>query len=56
LLDFPSQVAAALGVSQARISQIEHGDLDAMELDTLRATLRRSADMSRSRSASANMP
>jgi predicted XRE-type DNA-binding protein len=32
-----AEVAAALGVSQSRISQIEKGDLEAMELETLRA-------------------
>lgn len=32
-----AEVAAALGVSQSRISQIEHGDVEAMELETLRA-------------------
>jgi transcriptional regulator with XRE-family HTH domain len=32
-----AEVAAALGVSQSRISQIENGDLEAMELETLRA-------------------
>jgi DNA-binding XRE family transcriptional regulator len=32
-----SDVAAALHVSQSRISQIENGDLDSMELETLRA-------------------
>ncbi|MFC6013727.1 helix-turn-helix domain-containing protein [Nocardia lasii] len=32
-----AELATALGVSQARISQIENGDLAAMELDTLRA-------------------
>ncbi|MET9516818.1 helix-turn-helix transcriptional regulator [Streptomyces sp. NPDC002994] len=31
------EVAAVLGVSQSRISQIENGDIDAMELETLRA-------------------
>ncbi|MEU8383401.1 helix-turn-helix domain-containing protein [Streptosporangium sp. NPDC048865] len=31
------EVAAALGISQSRVSQIENGDLDAMELETLRA-------------------
>jgi transcriptional regulator with XRE-family HTH domain len=30
-------VAAALGVSPSRISQIENGDIEAMELETLRA-------------------
>ncbi|MFD4428332.1 helix-turn-helix domain-containing protein [Nocardia sp. NPDC058497] len=35
-----AELAAALGVSQARISQIENGDLAAMELDTLRAYAR----------------
>src|SRR5690606_1408750 len=29
-----AEVAAALGVSQSRVSQIENGDLSAMELDT----------------------
>lgn len=32
-----SEVAATLGISQARISQIENGDLDSMELETIRA-------------------
>jgi transcriptional regulator with XRE-family HTH domain len=32
-----AEVAAALGVSQSRISQIENGDVEAMELETLRA-------------------
>lgn len=32
-----AEVAAALGISQSRVSQIENGDLDAMELETLRA-------------------
>ncbi|MER6946916.1 helix-turn-helix transcriptional regulator [Nonomuraea sp. NPDC000554] len=32
-----AEIAATLGVSQSRISQIENGDLDAMELETLRA-------------------
>ena len=32
-----AEVAAALGVSQSRISQIERGDVEAMELETLRA-------------------
>jgi DNA-directed RNA polymerase specialized sigma subunit len=32
-----AEVAAVLGVSQSRVSQIENGDLDAMELETLRA-------------------
>jgi DNA-binding XRE family transcriptional regulator len=32
-----SEVAAALGISQARVSQIENGDLDTMELETIRA-------------------
>ncbi|MET8774484.1 helix-turn-helix transcriptional regulator [Nocardia sp. NPDC050713] len=32
-----AEVATALGVSQSRVSQIENGDLAAMELDTLRA-------------------
>ncbi|MGC0423189.1 helix-turn-helix domain-containing protein [Embleya sp. AB8] len=32
-----TEVAAVLGVSQARVSQIETGDLDAMELETLRS-------------------
>jgi DNA-binding XRE family transcriptional regulator len=32
-----AEVAAALGVSQSRISQIENGDIEAMELETLRA-------------------
>ena len=32
-----SEVAGLLGVSQSRVSQIENGDLAAMELDTLRA-------------------
>ncbi|AQZ66647.1 Transcriptional regulator, XRE family [[Actinomadura] parvosata subsp. kistnae] len=32
-----SEVAAALGISQARVSQIENGDLDSMELETIRA-------------------
>lgn len=31
------EVAAALGISQARVSQIENGDLDSMELETIRA-------------------
>jgi transcriptional regulator with XRE-family HTH domain len=35
-----ADVASALGVSQARISHIENGDLAAMELDTLRAYAR----------------
>jgi DNA-binding XRE family transcriptional regulator len=32
-----AEVAKILGVSQSRISQIENGDLKAMELETLRA-------------------
>ncbi|GCE00409.1 helix-turn-helix domain-containing protein [Embleya hyalina] len=32
-----AEVAAILGVSQARVSQIETGDLEAMELETLRS-------------------
>ncbi|WP_131735955.1 helix-turn-helix domain-containing protein [Actinomadura roseirufa] len=32
-----AEVAQILGVSQSRISQIENGDLEAMELETLRA-------------------
>ncbi|MFG1703389.1 helix-turn-helix domain-containing protein [Nonomuraea sp. M3C6] len=32
-----ADVAAALGISQARVSQIENGDLDSMELETIRA-------------------
>ncbi|MQY15047.1 putative antitoxin HigA2 [Streptomyces sp. RB5] len=32
-----ADVAAAIEVSQSRISQIENGDLDSMELETLRA-------------------
>jgi predicted XRE-type DNA-binding protein len=32
-----AEVARILGVSQSRVSQIENGDLDAMELETLRA-------------------
>ena len=32
-----AEVASALGVSQSRISQIENGDIDAMELETVRA-------------------
>jgi DNA-binding XRE family transcriptional regulator len=32
-----ADVAATLGVSQSRISQIENGDIEAMELETLRA-------------------
>ncbi|WP_040812815.1 helix-turn-helix domain-containing protein [Nocardia concava] len=32
-----SEIAVVLGVSQSRVSQIENGDLGAMELDTLRA-------------------
>lgn len=32
-----SEVAAALGISQARVSQIENGDLDSMEIETIRA-------------------
>jgi DNA-binding XRE family transcriptional regulator len=35
-----ADLAAVLGVSQSRISQIENGDLAAMELDTLRAYAR----------------
>lgn len=31
-----AEVAALLGVSQSRISQIENGDVEAMGLDTLR--------------------
>ncbi|GAA1619054.1 hypothetical protein GCM10009733_014250 [Nonomuraea maheshkhaliensis] len=30
-------VATALGISHARVSQIENGDLDSMERDTIRA-------------------
>ncbi|MEV3922593.1 helix-turn-helix domain-containing protein [Actinomadura coerulea] len=33
----PAEVAQILGVSQSRVSQIENGDLGAMELETLRA-------------------
>ncbi|MEV4562622.1 helix-turn-helix transcriptional regulator [Nonomuraea sp. NPDC049419] len=32
-----SEVAAVLGISQARVSQIENGDSDSMELETIRA-------------------
>ncbi|MBA9001675.1 MULTISPECIES: helix-turn-helix domain-containing protein [Thermomonospora] len=32
-----AEVARILGVSQSRISQIENGDISAMELETLRA-------------------
>jgi DNA-binding XRE family transcriptional regulator len=32
-----TEVAQILGVSQSRISQIENGDIEAMELETLRA-------------------
>jgi DNA-binding XRE family transcriptional regulator len=32
-----AEVAAVLGVSQSRVSQIESGDLEAMELETLRS-------------------
>ncbi|AWS45633.1 helix-turn-helix transcriptional regulator [Streptosporangium sp. 'caverna'] len=32
-----AEVAAALGISRSRVSQIENGDPDAMELETLRA-------------------
>lgn len=32
-----AQVAAAMGVSQRRVSQIERGDLGATHLDTIRA-------------------
>jgi DNA-binding XRE family transcriptional regulator len=32
-----AQVARDLGVSQSRVSQIENGNLEAMELETLRA-------------------
>ncbi|GAA2385648.1 helix-turn-helix domain-containing protein [Nonomuraea africana] len=32
-----AEVAAALGISQARVSQIENGDLESMELETIRA-------------------
>ncbi|GII00553.1 helix-turn-helix domain-containing protein [Planobispora takensis] len=32
-----ADVAAALDISQSRVSQIENGDLDAMGLETLRA-------------------
>lgn len=32
-----AEVAAVLRISQSRVSQIENGDLGAMELDTLRA-------------------
>ncbi|SEG90176.1 Helix-turn-helix [Thermomonospora echinospora] len=32
-----AEVAQILGVSQSRISQIENGDIKAMELETLRA-------------------
>ncbi|MGW4422043.1 helix-turn-helix domain-containing protein [Streptosporangium sp. NPDC004631] len=32
-----AEVAATLSVSQSRVSQIENGDLDTMELETLRA-------------------
>ncbi|WP_406295346.1 helix-turn-helix domain-containing protein [Embleya sp. NBC_00888] len=32
-----AEVAAILGVSQSRVSQIETGELDAMELETLRS-------------------
>ena len=32
-----AEIATLLGVSQSRVSQIENGDIDAMELDTLRA-------------------
>jgi DNA-binding XRE family transcriptional regulator len=32
-----AEVAAVLGVSQSRVSQIETGDLEAMELETLRS-------------------
>ena len=32
-----AEVAQILGVSQPRVSQIENGDIEAMELETLRA-------------------
>nr|WP_243718238.1 XRE family transcriptional regulator [Actinomadura sp. 7K534] len=32
-----AEVAQILGVSQSRVSQIENGDIEAMELETLRA-------------------
>ncbi|MEU7383390.1 MULTISPECIES: helix-turn-helix transcriptional regulator [unclassified Streptomyces] len=32
-----AEVAALVGVSQSRISQIENGNIEAMELETLRA-------------------
>jgi DNA-binding XRE family transcriptional regulator len=32
-----AEIAQVLGVSQSRISQIENGNIDAMELETLRA-------------------
>lgn len=32
-----AELARALGVSQSRISQIENGKIEAMELETLRA-------------------
>jgi transcriptional regulator with XRE-family HTH domain len=32
-----AEVTQILGVSQSRVSQIENGDLEAMELETLRA-------------------
>ncbi|TDD25130.1 helix-turn-helix domain-containing protein [Nonomuraea diastatica] len=32
-----ADVASALRISQARVSQIENGDLDSMELETIRA-------------------
>ncbi|MET8861533.1 helix-turn-helix transcriptional regulator [Nonomuraea sp. NPDC004580] len=41
-----SEVAAALGISQARVSQIENGDLDSMGLETIRAYAAALVDMS----------
>jgi DNA-binding XRE family transcriptional regulator len=32
-----AEIAQILGVSQSRVSQIENGDIEAMELETLRA-------------------
>ncbi|MFF5262052.1 helix-turn-helix domain-containing protein [Actinomadura viridis] len=32
-----AEVAQILGVSQSRVSQIENGDIEAMDLETLRA-------------------
>ncbi len=51
-----AEVAALVGVSQSRISQIENGDIEAMGLETLRAYAAALGGTSTSQSASARTP